>query len=226
MPTKFYFHDATTTVGGTLPAAGTFDLGAPDVTAAGAGTNRSMDATIGVAQTSAALTTLAIATIQSNVFRRFISPLIAAQTIAAQVITCRLAASESNTSSDMFEGFMGGLYLWRPGTGAKVGSTITWGIGTEPGTTQTAVSGTRTGVGTLTALDGDVLVYELWSQQTQSMAVGYTNTVFYDGTTEGSTTSNAAHIEFTNNVTLFTPSAIQTREPWPALQAVNTASVW
>lgn len=200
MPTKFYFHDATTTVGGTLP--GTALTGTPDVTASGAGTNRSMDATIGSSQVSATLNTLARTTLQSNWFRRFISPPIAAQTIANQVITVRFAASEANANSDMHEGIVGQLHQWRPSTGANINS-ISFGPGNEPGTTQTAITATRVGSIAFTMLDGDVLVWEIWSSQNQAMGTSYANTVFYDGTTEGSTTSNAAHIEFTNDVALF-----------------------
>lgn len=202
--TKFYFHDAVQSNwgGGTLPDTGTALSGTPTVTASGAGTNRSMDGTIGLAQTSAALTTSATTLTQSNWFRRFVSAPLAAQTIASQTITLRLAASESNANSDMFENNPGGLFQWRPSTGVSIDS-IPFNAANEPGTSQTACTATRSGTVAFTIRDGDVLIYELWSSQAQAMGVAYTNTVFYDGTTEGSTTNNAAHLEFTNPVEMF-----------------------
>lgn len=212
MPTKFYFHDAVTTVGGTLPASGATVSGEGVNQVGDSGTNRSMTASIGVAQTSKAITTLAQTTAQNAVIARFVSPELAAQTIAAnQVITFRCAASESSTNSDFFAYLQ--VVLWRPSTGAVVSRLWTAGNGinapTEAGTTQTdtgAVTISNNSAQTVQA--GDVLIAEVMRQlATQAMATGYTNTVFYDGTTEGSTTSNAAYLAFTNDVALSSGAA-------------------
>lgn len=201
MATKFYFHDAATTVGGTLPSVSPA-LDPPSVTAAGGQTNRSMTETIGAGQTSASLTTLAQTTQQSNLFRRFISDPIAAQTIASQTLTISVGALEANAASDMFEAGSSSIYIWRPGTGAIVNNLVAnfFGILNEPGTSQThcTITGSST---SRTSQDGDVIVFELWSIQSQSMGTAYNNQVFYDGTTEGSTSNIASYLNFANTIT-------------------------
>lgn len=231
---KFYLHAATTGDTGTLPGASTLSVtkATPDVTAAGASTNRSMNGTIGTSQVSQALTTLASTLEKKNWYRRFCSDPIAAQTIAAQYVSLHLGLSQSNTNSDPRVWTAGSLWIWRPGTGAKVGTALadlTPGTGasttTLAGTTEEAKSATLSGANTTvsqTSQDGDILVFEMWTDQTQLMATAYTNTVFYDGTTENSTTNNAAYLLFTDAVTMFTAAAgslpYQHR---PILQAVN-----
>jgi hypothetical protein len=100
MPTKFYFHDATTTNTGTLPgAAASVSASAPSRIATNGGINRVMNDTIGVAQVTATLATLANTSSQTALIRRFMSAPIAAQTIASQNIIVRFAASQSSTNS-------------------------------------------------------------------------------------------------------------------------------
>lgn len=230
MPTKFYWHDAATTDTGTLPGAGSISGVSITTSAVGADTNRSMDASIGAGQTSAALTTTADTLDRFYFFRRFLTGPLAAQTISAQTITIRMAATEANANSDMFENGALSLIAWRPSTGNYISGVLsTSRLGlfslTEPGTTQTAITGSVVSTArTLSA--GDILVLEVISEQTQAMGTAYLNTIFYDGTTEGSTTNNAAHIEFTNDVALFVAAGVETRDPWPALQAVKTGSLW
>lgn len=197
---KFYLHAATTPLTGTLPGATTQSATSPSVTATGASTNRTMDGTIGTSQTSAALTTLANTTAQPSWFRRFLSPALAAQTITAAANTWQLhiAGSVSSTNSN-FDAANGVCYVWRPSTGSLVGKlwdtmNLTF---TMNSATEFASSGNvPTSVGTsVTCSNGDVLVYELWrGSGGQAMATAYTNTFFYDGTTEDSATSNAAFL--------------------------------
>lgn len=196
---KFYLHDATTSVTGTLPG-GTAVAGSPSVTATGATTNRTLDGTIGTTQASASLATLAQTAAQSGFLRRLVSGPLGAQTIAAQTITFSGAFSESNNSSDFIPTI--GLYAWRPSTGALVGTLLSVGTltMTEPGTGQTALSSTATST-SVTVTTGDILVLELWRNNgTQTTSVSRTNSCFYDGTTEASTTSNAAFVNFATAV--------------------------
>ena len=51
--------------------------------------------------------------------------------------------------------------------------------------------------------DGDILVVELWAENTQGNSTSRTNTIYYDGTTEGSTTSNAAFLQAPGAVTFY-----------------------
>lgn len=207
MTQKFYLHNATTALGGTLPggtSTDVFDIGVgfPTVTATGASTNRTMDDTIGSSQVSQALTTSATTSIQKNWFRRFLSPALGAQTFpAGSTIAWSLGASESNANSDMFEAGTFYIAQWRPSTGAVISHLIADRVGgetisNEPGTAQSVVTGSFVTLANKTFLDGDIIVAEWWSAQGQAMGTAYTNTVFYDGTTEGSTTNVASYIDF------------------------------
>lgn len=206
MATRLYFHDAASDVAGTLPNPGALKsvdgTTLYNVEASDAQTNRSMTETIGAGQTSAALTTDATTAARTYLFRRFISPPLAAQTIASQTITVSVGGQESNTNSDMFESGSIVLSLWRPSTGAH----INFLIGTpavvlnEPSTSQTHCTGTQSST-SRTCNDGDVIVCDVVSAQSQNMGNAYTNTVFYDGTTEGSTSNIAAFVNFANTIT-------------------------
>jgi len=201
MADKLYLRDFTVdNPGGTLPGATNIAGLTITVTATGASTNRGMTEGTGSGQTSAALTTSAVSSAQTNWFRRWVSRPIAPQTISAQTITLSLAASESAAQSDMFENGRWFLALWRPSTGAIVTTMINdTALITEPSTTQTAVSKSLTSTAA-TSQGGDVLVLELFSAQSQSNAVARTNTIFYDGTTEASTTNCASFIQFATDV--------------------------
>jgi hypothetical protein len=211
VPTKFYLHEALNDIVGTMPgASSTIHTAAPTAYGAdlAAGNTRTMTDTIGVAQTSKAVTTAAVVTSQSIGVVRFATPLLAAQTIATQTVTLSGAYSESNTNSDYFAGWT--MALWRPSSGAVI--TRAWNAiqssTAEAGTTQTAFSRALTTNNALTVLDGDVLLLEIWRfANIQGMGVAYTNTFFYDGTTEASATNCASFLQFTNNVTLYTPPA-------------------
>jgi hypothetical protein len=194
--TKFYFHDAASPNLGTLPGAGTTSAVTPSVTAAGAGTNRDMDQTIGTAQANAALDTLAVTTLQRNWFRRFLSRPLAAQTLPTGAWTLQAAASEAAGASNMLV-WGAVIKVWRPSTGTVVATLLdNPQLGaTEPGTAQTNISTATGSIAGVAVNDGDVLMVELWSQNTQTSAQARTNTIFYDGTTEGSTTSNAAFLQ-------------------------------
>lgn len=167
----------------------------PTVSASGASTNRKMDETPGVSQVSAALTTAAQTSLQTNWFRRFVSNELASQNPGTVTLTLRLGASESNANSDMFESGLVYALIWRPSTGATIWSADAISLLNEPGTSQTNCSGSGSwAIGAIAP--GDVFIAEIYSWQSQAMASSYTNTIFYDGTTENSTTSNAAHFEF------------------------------
>jgi hypothetical protein len=172
-----------------------------------------MDATIGTLQKSVAYTTLNNQNPQQQPIARFLSAPIAAQTIAAQFIQFDAAVQQSNTNSS-FQANAVVLAVWRPGTGALVGTLFDSLIGAPliaSSTTETA-PGVQTLAPTSTsvvAADNDILVVELWrNDNAQGMNAAYTNTVYYDGTTEDSATTNAAYILFTNDVALFVANAI------------------
>ena len=239
MTRRFYLHDATTTNTGTLPGAssvaGNPATGtAPNVTAAGASTNRSMDGTVGSSQVSASLTTLAQTTTQRNWMRRFLSaPLVAGSYGGSEIVTIHIGASEENAASNFSLEMRCGM--WRPSTGALVWSR---GVFTpmngavEPGTSQSVITGTAGINDPRTWLDGDVLLLEVWIQNVQSMASPYLNTVFYNGTTESSTTSMAAYFDAAKDLPLFGatgPAPVHLKgyaDPSIKRQAVNRAATY
>lgn len=200
---KFYLHATTTGNGGTLPA-GTASVSATSPTKIASGTNRSMNATIGTSQTSIALTTNAVTSNQSSMIGRWISDPIGAQTISSQTITVHCGESESNSNSNFNVSYV--LAVWRPSNGSVVGRIYDLNAALSPaaGTSETDTSiSTSTGVSSVTASQGDVLVIELWRNSTvQGMGTSYTNTIFYDGTTEASASTNAAYVNFANAITM------------------------
>ncbi len=214
---KFYVHDAATTVTGTLPGAGSQSATTPAETASGASTNRSMDGNAGASEVSVTTTVLALdATIWH---RRFVSPTLATQDVKVGNWTIFGAASESiGTVNAQFIG--GVLYQWRPSTGSRIAYVFdspTIGA-TAPGTSETAVSTAISG-SAVSLVDGDVLILEVWNDF--STAGAGTVTYYYDGTTEASTSSNAGYILTPQRIVLST--AVVTEIPDLVLQPILAA---
>lgn len=210
MTTKLYLHNAANALSGTFPTGEQSPTFTAGWTATGANTLRTMDTTIGVSQASLAGTTLASTSAQTGFLGFFCSPALSgAQTVGGSTFDLLLAVSESNLNANFGPGSFN-VYVWRPGTGAKVG-TIWDGIAStalEPGSASSEqVTGTFNVTATsVSAADGDVIVCEVWSSFTQGMATAYTATIFYDGTTENTTTfavvSNyAAYLSFPETLT-------------------------
>jgi hypothetical protein len=199
---KFYVHRTATSDTGTLPAAGA-SVSATTPRVILDGTNYSMDATIGAgAETSKVLTTIADTAAQASLLVRFLSDPIAAQTIAAQTVTFDLSRVESNANSNF--ACLAVIAVWRPTGGSVVGriADLALNLGLNSSTTKAAGSASQTST-SVTAANGDILVLEVWRDATvQAMATAYTNSYFYDGTTESSITSEASFISFTTPITM------------------------
>jgi hypothetical protein len=211
MATKFYLRNASAT--GTVPTA-TLSATAPTQSALATNGWKSMSLSTGSGQTSKAITTLAQTAAQSAAIVAFCSDPIAAQSIVSQKINYSFGASESNSNSDFFVCF--GVYLWRPSTTSIVTRIYDQQPGSEPGTSQTVMAATPISFITpATSQDGDILVCELWrSNNTQNMGNAYTNTYFYDGTTEGSTSNCASFINFpTSTISFYTPPSTSAPQP-------------
>jgi len=198
MATKLYLHNATSTVSGTLPSTVQSSLGTPAVSSDATTVNRSMDTTIGTAQTSKALTSLAQTAAQVIYFTRFCSAPLNQTSIAANTWNWVAATSEASTTGNFpAANARNVVYVWRPSSGTKVGNIFD-GAGNNPGagtTTERAVVSTFSG-SALTVQVGDIICCELVFTVSQSTAVARTMTVFYDGTaetnTDGTITSNQA----------------------------------
>lgn len=211
MTLKFYCHNAATANTGIMPPLTSTRTG--DIPASGTATslvNKSMDGTIGAAQASLAKTTLAVTTAQQVPIGRWISSPIAAQSIAVQTIDIHMAGNDSSTVSVF--GCQWYVDLWRPSTGVAIAhlvfaSNLGASVSAFSSTTETAASSTQSSVAG-TAQDGDVLYLEVWrNTKLQTMATAYTNTLFFDGTTEDSATTNAAYLLFANDVAMLAVAA-------------------
>lgn len=148
-----------------------------------------------------------VTTAQTQPLAAFISNPLTAQTIAAQSVTCQLGFGASSTvSAFQWQWFLG---VYRPATGTLV-ATLRARTASSSATSTTSVvnSALTNTISAFTTQEGDVLVLEIWRNTTvQTMATSYTNSIVYDGSTEGGASStNAAFLNFTNNVTLYTPT--------------------
>lgn len=215
--TKFYLHDATTSVNGTLPGSGdvteTVNGATPTLTAAGASTNRLTNQTAGTTQTSVAQATNAVTSAQSIWLRRWVLGPFAAQTIPdGTTFTLHIGSSQSNTNSNMRPAHA--IAFWTPSTGTLgINQMISpWSnTAVAPGTTETATTFAMNTTNSVDLADGDVLILEVGRAATsQSMSTSYTNTLFYDGTTDDSTSSNAAYLLSSVNLLLSTAA-----DPFP-----------
>lgn len=199
---KFYLRDAVNTVSGTLPSTAQ-TASTVVATVSGASTARFMGGVIGTAQVSQAQV---IATTGLVWFRQYVSDLIAAQTFKRDGTFGVLGSGACQTSTAVrpysWRFWVG---VWRPSTGALVGTLYDGGGIIEfgsSGTAETAGAGaTRNPAGAdVVSADGDVLVVQLYDN---TGASGGTHTLYYDGTTEASAASNASFVSFSVPVTMF-----------------------
>jgi len=233
MATKLYLHDATNDQSGTYPSGEQSNYpsygGGQSYSMSGASTIRKMNSTIGTGQVSPTFTTLNNQTAQEVFLRMWTSlPLNGSQTVGGGNFTLNFAHAESNTNVNLFK-YGVNIYVWRPSTGAKIGTVkAVLGafsiVGTEPSSAGSErvwhVSGTSSSA--ISAQDGDVIIFELYVDFSQGMSTSYTGNFYYDGTTENTTanasvSNHASYIEFAENLVFQSPPAnrrvIVTNEP-------------
>ena len=193
MPTRLFLRNLTSDP---TPTAGEKSTALPVGTFSGnSGTaeTRSLSEAKGAAQTSITLASLSQTAHQDNYLARFSSIPLAAQAIPAQTWTLAVATSEGNAQANSFT--IGSIYVWRPSTNAVVGFLYDsdTAVGVEWLATEDGQVLSLTG-SAVTAADGDILVLEFWRHATQGMAAVYTQTIFFEGTTDvtDATTADAA----------------------------------
>lgn len=216
--TKLYHHNATSTVTGTLPSTSQSALGAPTSPVDALTVNRTMNTTIGTAQTTKSLS--AISSNTKQYFTRFVSDTLQNNTtISANTWNFAFAASQNIATANFPVTAASGtqvhvtVYVWRPGNGTKVGDIFD---GTSSGTTfaePSAISTEKSEFGTftgsaVTALAGDVICQEIYFSVAPTQAA--TNIYYYDGTTETNNTnttvsSHASYIETPQTLTFGAP---------------------
>lgn len=225
MVTRFYFHNALSTVSGTLPTGeqstktAFFNF---DTTT----NNRSMSTAIGTAQAS--LTHVNTTQSQANntcYVTRFVSTPINQTSIAANTWTynfaCKLSVTTNtddfptNDTAPKFVPLC--CYVWRPSTGTKVGNILdgnsATGVYTDignlgtPTTSESAEHGTFTGSAVASTAAGDVIIFEAWVDAWLNNTTSVTFSYFYDGTTTNTTSgaivsNHASFLETPENITL------------------------
>jgi hypothetical protein len=209
MATKFYFLDAVSPNTGTMPTGSPAVIGGgvlgAGTEAAGAATARDTDQAPGASNpdVESQITSEATTNLQRLGHRRFVSRPLAAVTVTANLFSGNWSCSESsllhNQSITMI------IYAWRPGTGARVGAGHSDLFTAEPtvaATEQNFNSG-QLATADMTILDGDILVFDVYSEFSQGMASVYTDEFAYDGTTETSTTTCASYVSTTQTLSFF-----------------------
>ena len=220
MATTLYLHAATASLTGTLPTAEQSTLTAGDNFEADQATNRTMTTTIGAAQTSLANASIATTSITNYYVARWVSPKLNQTSISANTWTYDFAKKASSTSanfpvSSTNKAVYVNAYVWRTSTGAKVGTIKdgTTNATYSEGAASTELSEHGTFAGSAVANcnpQDDVIIFEMWFKITQGVATSYTQTIYFDGTTEnrttGTTVSNyAAFVETPDTIAFSTP---------------------
>jgi hypothetical protein len=189
--TKLYFHESTSTVGGTLPSTTQSGLTITESVDA-ATVNRTMDDNKGAGPQTSKAITINIGTARTTYFTRFCSLPLKAGTISANTWNYSFAAQQSATAMQ-FPTVTGTTnpvricaYVWRPSTNAKVGDILNANsnsdFGSTAATTLKCTFGTFAG-SAVTAQAGDIICVEIIFLYTPTTG-SKTGTYFYDGNTE------------------------------------------
>jgi hypothetical protein len=214
--TRLYFHAAANSVPN-LPTTTQSSLTA-DKLADAATVNRFMDTNIGTAQTTVNLTTNSTTSLQRYYFTRFVSDTLSGITsITAQTWTYNFSATQTSTTANFPCAGTAAVrvmaYVWRPGTG-KVGDIL------DGNTAATVVEASAnfqrshdpdfTGSLVSSVQDGDVICFEVWFENTQTVAGARVDTFHYDGTTVTATentavTDHASFLETPQTLTFGAP---------------------
>lgn len=205
MATKLYLLSAANPLTGTFPTAEQSSQTA-SWTMAGATSLLAMRGTKGTAQGSFSGTSLANTSPQTAFCGYFASDTLDVdQSVggAGQTLTLNIANRESSLSMNFGADLRCNVYVWRPSTGAKVGTIcdcVVMSGGAEPSASgSTRVNNaTTTSTSTVSALAGDVIICEIWQFHTQAAATAYTGSVYANGTVETLTTNTGvtSHASF------------------------------
>src|SRR5688500_470449 len=176
--------------------------------------HRTLKRTKGSSQTSFSVSSLAQTATQTLYVSKFISdPLQGVTSINAETWVWHSAHQESNLSAN-FSGVIFALYVWRPSTNTIVGSAIHSWQGQAGFAEPASIDTERLGMGNIgvagdsvsNVQNGDVIIIELYYRTTQAAATSYTDTWFYNGSTEYNTTNGtvvsdiASYIETPQNL--------------------------
>ncbi len=208
MATRLFLHDANSDVSGTLPSTEQSSNSTATYNLASQSLNKKMDTTKGTTQTSLSAS-VALGLSQSTVYSsKWVSPPLASNvTIAANTWTINFAAK---SGSDPYYPYrmQPNVYIWRPSTGAKVGTIFDSNAGAPYGSgnvNETSKQQTFSG-SAVSALAGDVIIVEAWCAAISFSPGTFSIFFYYDGATEtasdGTTVTNhASFLETPQNLT-------------------------
>lgn len=154
---------------------------------------------------------------------------------AGQTLTLNIANRETSLNMNFGSDLRCNVYIWRPSTGAKVGTICDCVVmtgGAEPsGSALTKVNNaTTTATTTVSALAGDVIICEIWQFHTQGAASSYTGSVYANGTTETlvtntTVTNHASFLSFSaDTLTFGTPTGSAISATLAVTLAADSAS--
>lgn len=220
MATRLYFHAALSTVSGTLPTTEQ-STNTSDKNGDAQSVNRSMNTTIGTSQTSILIASNSTTSAQAYYFTKFVSRPLNQTGITAQTWTLNYAAEEELSSSQFPAAGSGdetyvNLYVWNPTNGTKRGTIFDGDSNPDANEgsagEEISVHTTFSGSAVSSAAVGDVIIYEVWNEITQSSSSSGDLIWYYDGTTvntsNGSTVSNHASFLETPQTIAFQPDTI------------------
>ena len=207
MPTRLYLHTTANFLSGTFPtteqSTATATWSNP-----GATSIKMMDTVVGLTQTSVGGTSTAVTTQQKGFIQMFVSPpLVSDQTVGGGSWTFCCADKQSNTAMVGWANMLN-LYVWRPSTGARVGTMSDTGT-SSGGTVATATTEQVTiysrGTSAVGASSGDVIICEVWCSHVQTMATAYRQTLYFDGDVVNNTenavvNAQASYLEMSEDV--------------------------
>jgi hypothetical protein len=211
LATRLYFHSTNSALSN-LPTTDQSSLTNDKIVDA-LTVNRSMNTTIGTAQTSLALSSNNTTSIQRYYYTRFVSDsLNGISSISANTWTYNFAAQQSSTFARFPAGVNGPVrvtcYVWRPSSSTKIADILDGNSNNvnQSVTTEISFNLTFTGAAVASIVDGDVIVFEVWFETTAAIAGAYTQTFYYDGTTVTTTTgtvvsNHASFIETPQSLT-------------------------
>jgi len=213
MATALYFHNLINRRGGIYPTQHQHVGGNPNYIFTDGYTLRTMDGIIGKAQVAATGNSVGQTAAQEGFARYFTShPLKGNQSFggATDDLSLSIAVAESNASANL-NNVRIHVYIWRPRIGGKIATLIDNVYGkTEPAANTEVVWYQNVTSAAVNALDGDVIVCEVWFSHSQATSASRTITLYYDGTTTNSTnnavvSNHASYVLFQANLLFYPP---------------------
>lgn len=203
MATRLYFRAFNSAVSGTFPSGEQSALTA-DYTATGGATLKRLATVAGSAMTSNDATSTASVLPQSGLYGMFVTNRFGEdQDVSIQTLTLNIAMLESDSNMNMGAGLTANVYVWRPSTGALVGTlcanlALTGAAEPTAGSVR-VVQGTATST-MVSAKFADVIICEVWQTHTQGSATAYTGGFYYEGGTVNTTNDTLVsdHASFLN----------------------------